>query len=711
MNMRQGIVHMDDMVREYLLFRGFTKTFQLFEQERRQDRLRSFDAAQIVEALLAHARDGQLEALQSLWRFLTSRLFSKAHPSLASVAARLERSLFRLYLVYAVLGGRRERVPEFFAACGPDVLRDPDWKPWFTLPYVRAPETDPLFAVYFSKSWIESFVLSLSNFLSSMFAGLAPPKLLAFNVAHLAAQQADCEIEYLKTQLESLRAQLAAASASASASAAGPMIPTAPIQGPARASAPDLLPPDDARSRQSAARLHSYAGGPASGLLAARGESRRIRASPEPEIGSELAASGSVSPLPASTGGVGGAQGGPPSGGGPSPTRGGGANVRASDINGSGGSSISGSGTDLLKRRSQASVDDLRTDPAQMGSDLLVSSSAVRSLSDAGLPVAGRMLSCVGHRAVVSAVRFSFEGDALASGDVDGSVMVWDMRRRGEGDGADASVPRTHLVSCYGRVQALEWEKRRDGALFCGTSDGRVSMHSAPTMAKSGEYLVDASMQRVVALAAATQLSRLAVVHHNANATRGQVTVWDYATGRQLRTYVASSGIASAACWVSGGVLLCIGGTGGSIDVVDVGSGAAIERLPASVSGAVLDLRFAGGSLFSLVSEGGHHFVQEWNLSASSTVHTLEVAAGSSMVVDPYATLVAVAPTDGQCAACVYMISPEDGGSSAPLRLRGHGLPVTSVDWHPRGVLLATASPDPAVLVHELHNLHASQEQ
>lgn len=46
--------HVDELVMEYLLFRGFTKTFQAFNVERKRDRTKGFDVDQIATQFLSH---------------------------------------------------------------------------------------------------------------------------------------------------------------------------------------------------------------------------------------------------------------------------------------------------------------------------------------------------------------------------------------------------------------------------------------------------------------------------------------------------------------------------------------------------------------------------------------------------------------------------------------------------------------------------------
>lgn len=95
---------------------------------------------------------------------------------------KLDMSLKRYYVVHAVQGGHVERALEFFKVCASELATDKHWKAWFVLPYLKSPESDPNFSIFFSKSWVESFTLSLHNFLATIFQSLPLPKILNFNI-------------------------------------------------------------------------------------------------------------------------------------------------------------------------------------------------------------------------------------------------------------------------------------------------------------------------------------------------------------------------------------------------------------------------------------------------------------------------------------------------------------------------------------------------
>ncbi|KAH7465816.1 hypothetical protein KRP22_014818 [Phytophthora ramorum] len=206
--------HVDELVMEYLLFRGFTKSFQVFSAERKRDRTRGFDVEQIISQLLVSVQTYQIETVLETWKFLTARFFNHLDASYASTLQQLETSLLRLYVINAVKTGHREKAAEFFqlhadklnasvaaqGGAGPD-----SWSRWFILPYIEHPESDAYFQVFFGQPWLEAFVTSFRNFLSLVFRSLPMPKLLAFQLARLEEPTLKLRLKVSQSEATRLR--------------------------------------------------------------------------------------------------------------------------------------------------------------------------------------------------------------------------------------------------------------------------------------------------------------------------------------------------------------------------------------------------------------------------------------------------------------------------------------------------------------------------
>ena len=70
------------------------------------------------------------------------------------------------------------------------------------MPHVPRPDRDPLFAPYFKREWHDALVLSLRNFLATVFASAPPPKLLLLQTWHSSQAQ-----QKLREELQSARSE------------------------------------------------------------------------------------------------------------------------------------------------------------------------------------------------------------------------------------------------------------------------------------------------------------------------------------------------------------------------------------------------------------------------------------------------------------------------------------------------------------------------
>ncbi|PQQ06766.1 WD repeat-containing protein 91 [Prunus yedoensis var. nudiflora] len=112
----------------------------------------------------------QAEKLVGLFSFFKQCLSSSSETVLLNTLSKLEVSILRYYVVSAIQSGRRDKVLEFFGMNGNDLLqRGQDWAAWFAIPYVKKPNSDPEFRIYFSKEWYEALRLSVRNFFSEIF--------------------------------------------------------------------------------------------------------------------------------------------------------------------------------------------------------------------------------------------------------------------------------------------------------------------------------------------------------------------------------------------------------------------------------------------------------------------------------------------------------------------------------------------------------------
>ncbi|KAI9499031.1 WD40-repeat-containing domain protein [Zychaea mexicana] len=196
----------DELVKEYLLFRGFTNTYRAFENECRVDKDKSYQVDKILDELLGYISNSDIQRLIDYYRYLDLRFFSRLDSRFQRTVKKFELCLLRHYLVYAIQHKKRDKVIEFFDLYGPDLHGKPEWSQWFALPYVKNPATDPTFETFFSKQWTDNYMISLHNFLATTFQFMPLPSLLSFNMDRVQRKVQQTEIESLKSTIENMKA-------------------------------------------------------------------------------------------------------------------------------------------------------------------------------------------------------------------------------------------------------------------------------------------------------------------------------------------------------------------------------------------------------------------------------------------------------------------------------------------------------------------------
>ncbi|KAB1204938.1 hypothetical protein CJ030_MR7G015228 [Morella rubra] len=151
----ENMQYAEELVREFLVFRGFTNTLQAFEVELRTDIGKGFQVDKILDLIFSvYVPKFQAEKLVALLSFFKKCLSSSSETVLITTLSKLEVSILRYYISHAIQSGRRDKVVELFEINGNEFLqRDEDWSAWFAVPYIKNPNLDPEFRIYFSKEW------------------------------------------------------------------------------------------------------------------------------------------------------------------------------------------------------------------------------------------------------------------------------------------------------------------------------------------------------------------------------------------------------------------------------------------------------------------------------------------------------------------------------------------------------------------------------
>ncbi|KAI3723179.1 hypothetical protein L2E82_34596 [Cichorium intybus] len=124
----ENMKYAEELVREFLFFRGFTTTLQSFEKELATDIGKGFHKDKIFDLIFSvYIPKFQAQNLISLLTFF-KQCFSSSETVLLATLSKLEISVLRYYIVHAIQSGRNDKVIEFFGVHGDALLQtDHDW--------------------------------------------------------------------------------------------------------------------------------------------------------------------------------------------------------------------------------------------------------------------------------------------------------------------------------------------------------------------------------------------------------------------------------------------------------------------------------------------------------------------------------------------------------------------------------------------------------
>ncbi|KAJ2745821.1 hypothetical protein GGI20_001876 [Coemansia sp. BCRC 34301] len=178
----ESLEYIDDLIREYLLFRGFKGTLKALEEDLASDHDKGFYAERIVDELLGMAADLDMEGLLEYWQYLTYRFFSHLSPKYHRTTRMFEKRLIRLFLVSAVVADNRQKIRQFMDKHGKALGRQGgDWIPWLGLEYVDEPSARPEFEAHFSEEWRVGLKSALTDFIQTVFPAMAVPRIMLFD--------------------------------------------------------------------------------------------------------------------------------------------------------------------------------------------------------------------------------------------------------------------------------------------------------------------------------------------------------------------------------------------------------------------------------------------------------------------------------------------------------------------------------------------------
>lgn len=184
----------DGLVKEFLVYRGFTSTLQAFEKDLSTDVGIGFQVDEIMN-LIFGVYVPHCEAAKLIDLLLFFHTFTNSDQQCIDIVAKLQQSVLRYYVVYCLKHEKRDAVLELFEYYGKGLARtDPSWFDWFceysfrliqfsvmhlilliliveALPYLPNLHLDSQFNVFFSDVWFQTLYISLRTFLGKMLTG------------------------------------------------------------------------------------------------------------------------------------------------------------------------------------------------------------------------------------------------------------------------------------------------------------------------------------------------------------------------------------------------------------------------------------------------------------------------------------------------------------------------------------------------------------
>uniref|UniRef100_A0A8B9QZT3 WD repeat-containing protein 91 n=1 Tax=Anas platyrhynchos TaxID=8839 RepID=A0A8B9QZT3_ANAPL len=637
----------DELVREYLLFRGFTAALKQLDAEIKADREKGFRVDKIVD---------------QLQHYLDRRLFSRLEDVYRPTVNKLKTSLFRYYLVHTVQSGRNDKAQEFFLKQASELQNQAEWKDWFVLPFLPAPDSNPTFATYFSRQWADTFIVSLHNFLSVLFQ---LPVILNF--------EAECHRSSLiQEENESLRHKLFALQAESSRMKKEELeVEEAVVHHklPAYVANMDRLGDSELAKGKEGAVTCKDGKSHFSGLAAGESSSLQQRQKRLQEHGKErreLLSKGTFQGQSAEK------------------------------------------KTDISTPETEP-CSELQADQAETSAKMPTSGTEAVGVRQEQPFIVLSQEEYGEHHSSIMYCRVDCSGRRVASLDVDGVIKVWTFNPIMQTKAS--SISKSPLLS-------LEWATKRDRLLLLGSGVGTVRLYDTEAKKNLCEISIDEDMPRILSLAcspsgasfvcsAAAQspishmdFSAVSSGGKSMNQVPGKLLLWDTKTMKQqLQFSLEPEPIAiNCTAFNHNGNLLVTGAADGIVRLFDMQQHECAMSWKAH-EGEVYSVEFSydENTVYSIGEDG--KFIQ-WNIhksglkvseyglpSEATGPFVLSGYSGYKQVQFPRGRLFAFDSEGNYMLTCsatggvIFKLNGEDKVLESCLSLGGHRAPVVTVDW------------------------------
>jgi hypothetical protein len=202
----------DRIVCEYLLYRGFVKSYSVFCEEKEEDGKYEMQAEKILRDFLGHIWAGSYVRAEEVWGVFETRFCTNSQFSEANSLREILENEWKKYFVIVCL--RRQAIPLLIAFLERNsfLAEKDEWRVWFSLPYLPTPHLNAHFSMYFSRSWEEQLLASLLGYFHVGMHGPHRKVPLLMNFSYdmrLHSYQAN-EISRLRKELLSVQMELEA---------------------------------------------------------------------------------------------------------------------------------------------------------------------------------------------------------------------------------------------------------------------------------------------------------------------------------------------------------------------------------------------------------------------------------------------------------------------------------------------------------------------
>ena len=206
---------LDDLIREYLLFRGFASSLKAFDLDIKAEKEKGFRADKITDQMLQHVSNHDLASMRELWQHLNNKLFRRLDPTQTSTVGRLESGFLKLYVINCIQTRHHDKLKEFFEKMANELQGQHEWREWFALPFLILPasngggygniDSNPIFSAYFTRQWQDTLLLSFHNFLMLVFASAPAPRLADYWSTGIRIKKLKDENQVMRRKLGELQ--------------------------------------------------------------------------------------------------------------------------------------------------------------------------------------------------------------------------------------------------------------------------------------------------------------------------------------------------------------------------------------------------------------------------------------------------------------------------------------------------------------------------